>query len=138
MHTKLILVLALLIGISACQKKAENTAATDTMNQPAASRDSNPGTMGQSGMMDHAAMVRQMSSMDTMMVKDLGPADSEYDLRFIDLMIPHHEGAVMMAKDALSKAKHQELKKMCEDIIRSQNKEIEQMKQWREAWYGKR
>lgn len=35
------------------------------------------------------------------MMHDLGPADSTYDLRFIDAMIQHHRGAVVMAQNTL-------------------------------------
>ena len=77
----------------------------------------------------------QMKSM--MMSMDLGAADAQFDLRFINAMIPHHEGAVTMAQDALSKSKRPEIKKLAQDIITSQQKEIEQMKQWRQAWYKK-
>jgi len=35
---------------------------------------------------------------------ELGPADAEFDLRFIDA-IPHHQGAVEMAKEAQQKSK---------------------------------
>ncbi|MEH1968715.1 DUF305 domain-containing protein [Nostoc sp.] len=66
---------------------------------------------------------------------DLGPADANFDLRFIDAMIPHHQGAVEMAKEALQKSKRPEIKKLADDIIKSQNQEITQMKQWRQAWY---
>jgi uncharacterized protein (DUF305 family) len=31
---------------------------------------------------------------------NLGKTDSEFDLRFINAMIPHHEGALMIAQDA--------------------------------------
>jgi uncharacterized protein (DUF305 family) len=68
---------------------------------------------------------------------DLGAGDAEFDLRFINAMIPHHEGAVTMAQDALSKSKRPEIKKLAQSIITSQQKEIEQMKQWRQAWYKK-
>ncbi|MBW4587013.1 MAG: DUF305 domain-containing protein [Aetokthonos hydrillicola CCALA 1050] len=77
----------------------------------------------------------QMKGM--MMSRDLGSADAEFDLRFIDAMIPHHEGAVTMAQDALTKSKHPEIKKLAQDIITSQQKEIKQMKQWRQEWYKK-
>lgn len=34
------------------------------------------------------------------MSSDLGPADAQYDKRFIDKMIPHHQSAVEMGNDA--------------------------------------
>ncbi|WP_404783438.1 DUF305 domain-containing protein [Altericista sp. CCNU0014] len=71
------------------------------------------------------------------MSMDLGPADENLDLRFIDAMIPHHEGAVVMAKEAQQKAKRPQLQKLAKDIIQAQNREIAQMKQWRKAWYPK-
>ena len=81
-------------------------------------------------------MVKDMRMMNKMMVKDLGKGDGEYDARFIDMMIPHHEGAVMMAKDALQNANHQDLKEMAAKMIKDQQKEIDQLKKWRQEWYG--
>ncbi|MEH2246407.1 DUF305 domain-containing protein [Nostoc sp.] len=75
--------------------------------------------------------------MDHSMAMDLGPADANLDLRFIDAMIPHHQGAVEMAKEAQQKSKRPEIKKLADNIIKSQNQEITQMKQWRQAWYPK-
>jgi uncharacterized protein (DUF305 family) len=77
----------------------------------------------------------QMQSM--MMKMDLGTSDREFDLRFIDAMIPHHQGALAMAKDALQKSHRYEIKNLAENIIKSQDAEIKQMKQWRKAWYNK-
>lgn len=71
-----------------------------------------------------------------MMSEDLGAADAQFDLRFINAMIPHHEGAVVMAKDALNKSNHPEIKQLAQNIIASQQAEIEQMQQWRKAWYN--
>lgn len=68
-------------------------------------------------------------------VLELGPADAEYDLRFIDGMIPHHEGAVIMAEDVLAKSQRTKLLELAREIINAQEKEIEQMKQWRQNWY---
>ncbi|MEG4507543.1 DUF305 domain-containing protein [Microcoleus sp. F6_B4] len=75
----------------------------------------------------------QMQSM--MMSMDLGAADDQFDLRFINAMIPHHEGALVMAQDALKKSKRPEIKKLSQEIVTSQKQEIEQMKEWRQAWY---
>ncbi len=77
----------------------------------------------------------QMKGM--MMSQDLGAADAEFDLRFINAMIPHHEGAVTMAKDALNKSKRPEIKKLAQEIVKAQDIEIKQMQQWRKAWYNK-
>lgn len=81
-------------------------------------------------------MEKDMSAMSDMMVKELGRQDPPYDLRFIDMMIPHHEGAILMAKDALEKASKPELKQKAQNIITSQQKEIDEMKKWRAMWYG--
>jgi uncharacterized protein (DUF305 family) len=77
-----------------------------------------------------------MVMMGKMMNDKLGAADANYDDRFISMMIPHHEGAVMMSKDALTKTSKPELKKLAESIIAAQNKEIADMKQWEQKWYG--
>lgn len=58
------------------------------------------------------------------------------DRHFIEMMIPHHQGAVDMANLALSKAKHPEIKKLAESIIKDQNQEIAQMKAWYKQWYA--
>jgi uncharacterized protein (DUF305 family) len=48
----------------------------------------------------------------------------------------HHQGAVQMAQAALQNAKHQEIKDLAQNIITAQNKEIAEMKQWQQQWYG--
>jgi uncharacterized protein (DUF305 family) len=80
--------------------------------------------------MNHGSMGHSMNM-------NLGPADANVDLRFIDAMTPHHEGAVVMAKEALQKSKRPEILKLAQDIIKAQNQEIAQMKQWRKSWYAK-
>jgi uncharacterized protein (DUF305 family) len=66
---------------------------------------------------------------------DLGVADADYDLRFIDGMTPHHQGAIAMAEDVLKNSQRPELKKLAKEIIQAQQKEIAQMAEWRKAWY---
>jgi uncharacterized protein (DUF305 family) len=68
---------------------------------------------------------------------DVGPADANYDLRFIDSMIPHHQGGVVMAQEVLKKSKRPELMTLARVIILEQKKEIAQMQQWRKKWYPK-
>lgn len=57
-----------------------------------------------------------------------------YDRNFIANMIAHHQGAVDMAKLALTNAKHQELKDVANDIISAQEGEISQMESWQREW----
>jgi uncharacterized protein (DUF305 family) len=71
-----------------------------------------------------------------MMNVDLGAADDQFDLRFLNAMLPHHEGALTMAKEALEKSDRPEIKQLAQDILTSQQQEIDQMKQWRKSWYN--
>ncbi len=65
----------------------------------------------------------------------LGPADESFDLRFLDAMILHHEGAVLMAEEALQKSRRQEIRQLAKAIVATQSQEIEQMRAWRLSWY---
>lgn len=72
---------------------------------------------------------------------EMGPmrvADGEapFDQRFIEAMIPHHEGAIAMARDALDHAERQEIKDLAGAIITAQEREIAEMRQWLKDWYG--
>jgi uncharacterized protein (DUF305 family) len=61
---------------------------------------------------------------------------AEYDQGFIDAMVPHHQAAIEMAKVALEKAEHPELRQLAAAIVNDQDAEIAKMKGWRKAWYG--
>lgn len=63
-----------------------------------------------------------------------GKTGDEYDKAFIDGMIAHHEGAVVMAKLSGENAKHDEIKKLSQNIITSQESEIAEMKKWQREW----
>ncbi len=93
--------------------------------------------MAHNAQMGHMMAMSPEQKQGMMMTQDLGAADANFDLRFIDAMIPHHEGAVTMAKEVLGKTKRPEISQMANAIVTSQQAEISQMKQWRKAWYGK-
>ena len=48
------------------------------------------------------------------------------DAQLVRSMIPHHSGAILMCREA--KLSNPEIKKLCDDIIQAQEKEIGQMK----------
>lgn len=110
-----------------CAKQQETAAPVKPMDS---------GMANDGGMMMSGDSKKDRPMMDAMMMKELGEKDANYDDRFISLMIPHHEAAIMMAKDALQKTTRPEIKQMARDIIASQQKEINQMKEWQKKWYG--
>lgn len=61
---------------------------------------------------------------------------SQFDKAFIDMMIPHHQGAIRMAEQQLKNGKLPELQTMAKNIIQAQNAEIAQTRQWRKQWYA--
>ena len=61
---------------------------------------------------------------------------TDFDEMFINMMVPHHQGAVEMAKLAQQRAEHPEIKEMADAIVASQQEEITQMKEWKTQWYG--
>jgi uncharacterized protein (DUF305 family) len=63
-----------------------------------------------------------------------GKTGDELDKAFLLGMIPHHQGAVDMAKLVLENAKHEEIRQMAKDIIETQQREIDMMKQWQQEW----
>ena len=58
------------------------------------------------------------------------------DQHFIEQMIPHHEGAIEMAKLAQERSKRPEILTLAKAIIQSQSQEITQMQTWYKNWYG--
>lgn len=82
--------------------------------------------------MEMAGMSDSMKGMDMKKLESLNGND--FDLEFIRQMIPHHEGAVAMAKDALQRSTKDEIKKLASDVIKAQEAEIKQMKEWQTAW----
>jgi uncharacterized protein (DUF305 family) len=62
-----------------------------------------------------------------------------FDQAFIDAMVPHHREAIEMAEAAQDRGLTQpDLEKIATDIVSSQQREIDQMLQWREEWFGSR
>lgn len=65
------------------------------------------------------------------------PTDAAFDRAFIDAMVPHHESAIAMASAAKEAGLSQpELVKVADDILATQQVEIDQMKKWRNEWFG--
>ena len=72
-------------------------------------------------------------AMGEMMISD--DASVPFEQRFIEAMISHHQGAIDMATEAQAKAERAEIRELADAIITAQQSEIEQMKEWLDAWF---
>ncbi|HEV2106889.1 MAG TPA: DUF305 domain-containing protein [Thermomicrobiales bacterium] len=61
--------------------------------------------------------------------------DAPYDLRFIDEMIMHHQGAIMSAEMMIEDSERPELRDLAQRIQESQQRQVAQMREWRAQWY---
>lgn len=67
---------------------------------------------------------------------DLGRADRGLDLRYINAMIAHHRGAILLAEQAKDMSQRQEIKNLTADILKNEPTEIQELYDWKKAWYG--
>ncbi len=72
-----------------------------------------------------------MSAMDRMS-KDMAavPMTGDVDRDFVSMMLPHHQGAIDMAKFELAHGKDPAMLKLARAIVVAQDKEIAEMKTW--------
>ncbi len=68
-----------------------------------------------------AAMSRMMAGMT---VKPTGDVDHD----FVEMMVPHHQGAIDMAKAVLRYGKNEQLRRLAQEIIVTQQQEIAAMR----------
>lgn len=81
------------------------------------------GDAGPSSLAYHAANLKMHESMD---IAFTGNAD----LDFVRGMIPHHQGAVDMARTVLTFGKDPQIRKLAEEIVKAQESEIALMQDW--------
>ena len=75
------------------------------------------------GMMSEADMSRLMESSGT-----------EFDLAFVEMMAAHHQGAIDMANTELKEGSLPEVTRLAQQIIDTQQDEIDQLKRWKAEW----
>ena len=70
---------------------------------------------------NHAAMKRMMTAMD---LKPTGDVDAD----FVAMMVPHHQGAIDMAQAQLRFGRNEQLRRLAQEIIVTQQQEIVAMR----------
>lgn len=73
-------------------------------------------------------------TMDSMTTELAQLKGDEFDKRFIELMIEHHDGAIKMAALADERSAHDEIKQLSRSITAAQTVEVTQMRQWQQQW----
>ena len=82
--------------------------------------------MGDHGASSHAFAEANAKMHKDMTIKMTGNADVD----FVRGMIPHHQGAIDMAKIELQYGKDPEIRKLAEAVIKAQEAEIAEMNAW--------
>jgi uncharacterized protein (DUF305 family) len=85
--------------------------------------------MGDQGPSSQAFAAANAKMHESMAIHYSGDADAD----FVRGMIPHHQGAIDMAKVELQYGKDPDLRKLAETIIKAQEKEISEMNAWLKA-----
>ena len=74
------------------------------------------------------AMMQSMQKMQQSMMS--APVSGDADRDFVAMMMPHHQGAIDMARTEIQYGKDPLLRRMAHGIISAQEKEIREMQQW--------
>lgn len=88
-----------------------------------------PPAMGMRGGMGGTGMMGGMREMG-------GMRGDASDRMFLRMMVPHHALAVDMGRDAARRASHPELKRLAQEIVDGQSREIVEMEGYLRRWYG--
>lgn len=111
-------------------QNAEINLMTGLRRQFASSGSAHSMTMTGSGAMGMSQEQMGMN-MDPSVLKTAQP----FDRAFLTMMVPHHGGAVLMARQELKVGRNPQLRALAGRIIAAQNKEIAEMTAWKHGWY---
>lgn len=67
---------------------------------------------------------------------DFGRADRTVDLRYLNAMISHHRGAMLLAEQAKAYSNRIEIKELAEKILTNEPGAIDELYAWKKDWYN--
>jgi len=128
------IVAACLAGVAVAQTSHQGHGAGPQGTMPMGQMDMNSLQQMMQSMMpapNDPQSTKDFKAADMAMMKSMhAPYSGNPDVDFRRKMIPHHQGAIDMAKVALQHAKEPETKRMAQKIIDDQQKEIAEMQDW--------
>lgn len=67
---------------------------------------------------------------------NLGAYDETFDLRFLNALIAHHDGAVESAQEIRTKSQRNEILNLADTVIQSLSASKAKLIEWRKNWYN--
>jgi uncharacterized protein (DUF305 family) len=131
------LLLAMALVAASCGGSGGGSQGSGSSGGPTAQKKADE-TTGMMAGMDHDQMGYGSMGMGSReMARQMIMENGKYsDKAFIDAMVPHHQGAIAMARVALKNAEHEEIKELSRNIISSQQAEIEELKAIKKEEFG--
>ena len=115
------LALSAVLLLAACQQPAADEAADKSATTTAAEVDATAG---------YNEAQKAYAAANDKMHSGMGKVAQDPDVAFMQGMIPHHMGAVEMAKVALKHGKDPEVRALAEKVIAAQEAEMREMQAW--------
>lgn len=111
---------------------ADQTQEIDTMTGLLEAAGAPPPSEAAQGMEHGMQMPGMAGESEMAALRDL--QGEQFDLRFIDMMTAHHQGAIQMAEQVLREGENPRVADLARQIIEAQRAEIDQMAAWRQEW----